>query len=278
MENFQLCCDNVFQRMWQYTQNVFFNELFLQKQTLQFITKSAKGIYRTTNAWTSSYNVTRLATWIHFFYNCDITCMDRLLRSRDRDMSPRHVSAQGQDQLIYMAARTILQQKEQTRITSNEIKKIEGENKPWKKGRNMFLSTATEISWPCHQLTTVISTGRGADALRTFNKKLRHCWDNTIERGYQHWLPLRKSRWRKGANKPTDGWKTKQQRGGASKMSTDCCGTKTTNAATPTRHVCGQSETGKLSDGGRWPKTAVTCETRYLLLRPLFLSDGALNQ
>lgn len=51
--------------------------------------------------------------------------------------------------------------------------KINHEKKVYLKrgwGRNTFLSTATEISWSCHQLTTVISTGRGADALRTFNK------------------------------------------------------------------------------------------------------------
>lgn len=117
-------CDNIL-KMY-FLMNYFSkNKHWIQPSIcgLQFITKSAKGIYRTANAWPSSYNVTRLTTWIHFFYNCDITCMDRLLRSRDRDMSPRHVSAQGQDQLIYMAARTILQQKEQTRITSHEIKK-----------------------------------------------------------------------------------------------------------------------------------------------------------
>lgn len=243
---------------------------------LQFITKSATGIYRTTNAWTSSYNVTRLATWIHFFYNCDITCMDRLLRSRDRDMSPRHVSAQGQDQLIYMAARTILQQKEQTRITSHEIKKkLRGKINHEKKDVTCFCQLQPKSADPATSQQQWSAARVEALTLYVPLTKLRHRWDNTIERGYLHWLPLRKSRRRKGANKPTDGWKTKQQRGGASKMSTDCCGTKTTNAATPTRHVCGQSETGKLSDGGRWPKTAVACETRY---RPLFLSDGALNQ
>lgn len=170
--------------MWQYTQNFLLKNYFSKNTRwiqlsicgLQFMTKSAKGIYRTTNAWTSSYNVTRLTTWSHFFYNCDITCMDRLLRSRGRDMSPRHVSSQGQDQLMYMA-RTISQQKEQTIHQPRNKKKLRGEINHEKKvylkrgwGRNMFLSTATEISWSCQQLTTVISTGRGADALRTFNK------------------------------------------------------------------------------------------------------------
>lgn len=201
-----------------------------------------------------------------------------------RDRSPRHVSSQGQDQLVN-TSRTILNQKEQTRVTSHEIRKLRG-------GGNILLQKKRYLEWRLKTLRVYVNCNPNQLILPPAN-------NNGDQRGSRRWrftyLEQNKdtvettqssvvvstgSPWGNPSEEKLQinnltAAKRNNNAAGLPRCRLAAAGRKQQMLQRPRGHSSGQSQTGKLSDGGKWPKTTVACETRY---RPLFLRDGALNQ